>query len=788
MGPVAGELLPGAMVGRYIVVSLLGAGATGVVYAAFDPELSRQVALKVLHARADDVGGHDVRLQREAQAMARLTHRNTVAVYDVGVADGAVYLAMELVRGSNLRQWLSQRPRTLAEIVEVFAAAAAGLWAAHREGLIHRDFEPETVLVGGDVGGSGPAGRVCVDFGLAAPASSRGAPGTAASSGHAGDDADAGVDQYAWCVALHEAIYGRRPFAGGDLEEIERAKKSGIGDLARRGAPPLRQRVPAWLRAILRRGLGPDRGERFVDMGEVIAALERGRARPRRLMGLAGGAAVAGLVTALSLRDGAPTPCPEPTPPGWERFDRAAISEAFELARPDYGAALAPWVVEGIVDVRDRWRAAHTDICAATWVRGEQSAERLDVRMACLRRGWDRIAAITEAAMTADAAVVAHAEALVGDLPDPDLCRDLAVAVAPGDAARLPLTRTVEQGLAQVHVHRRAERDGEAIAALDRLDPLVEELGDPVLRIETLLLRGRMLDDGGEPARALAALHEAAVLSKSIDAPLHEAEAWIALANAVGYTAHDYDEGRFYGGLAVAAIERGNGGEQLRSWAETALGTIEFVAGQDERAEALWRAALARRRAVLPASHHLIAASLNNLGGVAYGRRDYAGAGELLEQARTMRASLFGPDHPSVADSAINLALVRVAQGRVDEAVALGEHALEVQRSALGPHHPNVGRAHDALAGALEAAGRHADALGHAEQAIAIYTEAWGADHPAGHAVGLHRARALLGLGRVADATAALEALVAALEGPIGDVELRAEAQAELAAARARPR
>ncbi|MCB9749087.1 MAG: serine/threonine protein kinase [Myxococcales bacterium] len=151
---------PTPTIGRFRVVDRLGAGGMGVVYLAHDPELDRRVAIKVLRERG---GGREAasRLQREAQAIARVAHPNVVAVHETGVHEGAVFVVMEHVEGRSLRTWLEEHARTPAEILDVFAGAGAGLAAAHAVGLVHRDFKPENVIVGAD-------GRPRVlDFGLA---------------------------------------------------------------------------------------------------------------------------------------------------------------------------------------------------------------------------------------------------------------------------------------------------------------------------------------------------------------------------------------------------------------------------------------------------------------------------------------------------------------------------------------------------------------------------------------------------------------------------------------------
>jgi serine/threonine protein kinase/tetratricopeptide (TPR) repeat protein len=187
----APELARGTCVGRYLLLEQLGQGGMGVVYRAFDPELDRPVALKLLQAQEGESGGQRDRLLREAQALARLSHPNVVAVHDVGVVEGTgdVFIAMEFVQGQTLRGWLGQARRSRREILEAFLAAGEGLAAAHRAGLVHRDFKPDNVIVGDD-------GRVRVlDFGLArtadasmdANAAPKGRAGTGPSSPKASD-------------------------------------------------------------------------------------------------------------------------------------------------------------------------------------------------------------------------------------------------------------------------------------------------------------------------------------------------------------------------------------------------------------------------------------------------------------------------------------------------------------------------------------------------------------------------------------------------------------------------
>jgi tetratricopeptide (TPR) repeat protein/predicted Ser/Thr protein kinase len=296
------ELAIKERIGRYVVLDWLGAGGMGVVYAAYDPELSRKVALKVL--RYEDAGRSDrapIRdlLLREAQAMAQLAHPNVVAVFDVGSVQDRVFIAMELVDGMTLAQWLATKHRTRSEIMETFLAAGNGLMAAHAAGLIHRDFKPDNVLVGHH-------GRVRVtDFGLArlappepvgttlrraaAPAGEPSAPqsglaGTLAYMApeqYLGQPADARADQFSFAVALYEALYGERPFAPLQLADPDLAERSRVP------AAPHGRGVPSALRQVLLRGLSPAPHERYPSMLELLAALAP---KPRRRRRIAAGA------------------------------------------------------------------------------------------------------------------------------------------------------------------------------------------------------------------------------------------------------------------------------------------------------------------------------------------------------------------------------------------------------------------------------------------------------------------------------------------------------------------
>ncbi|MCA9711062.1 MAG: serine/threonine protein kinase, partial [Myxococcales bacterium] len=298
--------------GRFDLRAPLGQGAFGTVWRAFDPVLQREVAVKLLDrrpgARHDDAVR---RFLREARAVASLCHPNIVEVFDCGELDGTPFLAMELVDGGSVDAWLRE-PRPWPEVVEVFLGAARGLAAAHRVGIVHRDFKPANILRGSD-------GRARVaDFGLAVLASSAEASTTASGSGsqdastesspfagtpafmapeqHTGDELDARADVYAFCASLYAALEGRPPFAGDSMAALVRDKRH------QRLVAPLRRELPRRLRRVVLRGLEPEPRDRWPSMEAVVEALQqpRGRARARLLAAGAAAAALVGLLATAS--------------------------------------------------------------------------------------------------------------------------------------------------------------------------------------------------------------------------------------------------------------------------------------------------------------------------------------------------------------------------------------------------------------------------------------------------------------------------------------------------------
>jgi serine/threonine protein kinase/Tfp pilus assembly protein PilF len=285
---------PTTAVGRYLVERELGSGGMGLVYAGYDPELGRKVAIKLMRPEASgkaDPSQGRARLLREAQALAQLTHPNVIAIHDVGTFGDQVFIAMEYVEGCTLTDWLLAQKRSWSEIVSIFVQAGSGLGAAHAKGIVHRDFKPDNLWVGED-------GRAQVlDFGLARPISTQpaeppgeenklsprlamlrasitetgkllGTPAYMAPEQRRGEVGDARSDQFSFCVALYQALYGEFPFRAESVEAPRhQVKQRTLKEM------PKPRGVPSWLRRVLLRGLTANPADRYPSMDRLLQEL-----------------------------------------------------------------------------------------------------------------------------------------------------------------------------------------------------------------------------------------------------------------------------------------------------------------------------------------------------------------------------------------------------------------------------------------------------------------------------------------------------------------------------------
>ncbi|RMH43312.1 MAG: protein kinase [Deltaproteobacteria bacterium] len=788
-------LAPGTRVDRYIVQAPLGAGGMGEVYRARDPDLDREVAIKVMRAApggSSGTTGDQRRLVREAQAMAKVRHPNVVTVYDVGTVGDRVFVAMELVRGGTLEQWLRAEPRSWREICDAFAQAGRGLAAAHRAGLIHRDFKPHNVLVDTD-------GRFRVtDFGLARPATApepAAAPGarraspvdvtltaTGALSGtpaymapeqHAGEPLDPRTDQFSFCAALYRALFGVLPFEGDTVPAIAEAVTAG-----RIRPPPRGARVPRWLARAVLRGLRRDPSERFASMDELLAVLDRHRRpRLRRWAPAIAAATVAGAAAVWWLGPGGPAPCAgarDRLRGVWDADARAAARAAFERA----GGAAPAWraIEAGLDRYAEAWVEAHTDACEATRVRGDQSEALLDLRMLCLERRRGELAALVDMVRNADAAMVQAAPAAVEKLSPPSACADRAALTAspplPDDPKARAAIEAAEALVSQAAAAKAAGRYRQAVDVAARAVQAARATGWKPVEAEALFELGEAHDYAGSFRDAVDELTAAYAAAQASHLGRLAARAALALAWVEGMSQGRLDEGRRWLEIAEAGVEAAGRPDELYERALGYRAALLQEQGNAAGAIELQRELVDRRRPRRDTDPVSYGKTLHNLGNALYLHGDFAEAADAHRQARdvlsqalgpehpllgTVRNSLgsdywrmgqlddarrefeaalpilraaFGDDHPVTADTFQNLSNVALDQGDVATARQYAQRALEVRERSLGPDSTAAGQAHLALGGVEIADGNAVAAEAHYTRALGIFEAALGADHP----------------------------------------------------------
>jgi len=850
----AGLLRRGDALGRYTVLEHVGSGAMGLVYAAYDSTLDRRVAIKLLHARPGlDAGSRrEKRLLREAQAMAQLTHPNVVTVHDVGTANGRVFLAMEYVQGVTLRSWMST-PRSWREVVEVFVAAGRGLAAAHAKGLVHRDFKPDNVMLGDD-------GRVRVmDFGLARagddasadasgdgpPSGERGLAAQLTHSGtllgtpaymapeqHMGHAIDARSDQFAYCVALHEALYGVRPFAGESVAAVGMAVTKGL--LA---DPPPGRAVPKHLRRVLLRGISTKPEARFTAMDELLRALEHDPHRRRqRVLATAAGLSLLGVLGWLAWTPEPPTspPCGDATrhlSGVWDDARAARVAEAMRSTGSPVAEDTVARVDERLHRYADDWVAMRTESCEATRVRGEQSEALLDLRTACLDERLRRVSDLVGVLEHADAAVVERAVTAVAELPSLAACADVTAlrsglpppedptVAAAVDELRATIGRTHALVLAGRYEQARRLATGASEEAL--------ALGYVPVIAEALATEGELRIEAGEPGPAAEVLARAYFRALEVRHDEVAARTAAQLTYVVGYQLARHDEGNRWGEHALAMGLRVGAGQLAEAFAQHQLGVLADASGDTEAASRHYERAFALRSALLPPDHPDLGRSLNALGNVHLDRGEYDQALARYRESLALRERVFGPHHPEVAKALNNVSLILrskrdfggarqalerglaiyeavfgedslpsaqslnnlgiVVREGGDPVAAEPQHrrAIRVYERALGPDHPDVGDALVGLGRALSDQGRYAEAEPLLERALQLYERAFGVDHPAvaEALVGLGAVR--LGRGQPAQAEAELSRAAEILAAKAPATDQAAEVATLLARARA---
>lgn len=589
----AGDETP-RTIGRYAVESRVGAGGMGVVWAAHDPELNRRVAVKVLRPGTGTEAGRrgQIRLVREAQAMARLSHPNVVQVYDAGVDDDKVYVAMEFIVGVTAARWLEDEGRSWREVVRLFVEAGRGLAAAHEAGLVHRDFKPSNVLVGED-------GRVWVaDFGLASTAvgheidaalaqgattvstelTSRGSmigtPRYMAPEQRVGDIAGPAADQFSFCVALHEALFGARPYPSA-TKEYRTLEESDYRP------PSTTLGLPKVVVEAVRRGLRIDPEERFESMDALLERIADAPDLLARRVQRAVFASVALGASAIGWSVAAAGPACEAS--------EDAMAQVWDDTRRESLAALldegSPVVVRTIDAYAERWIDAGRGACEAH-DDGLLSAPLMAASATCLddrRHALDRFLTLVEVGepgVRPSAPVAANRLPRVGDCRD---TRALEAGLTVGDEA---LTETVDDLRRRTLLATVSHHAGQVDAALAELEDIERDADEsahgPIIA-EVGLAAGRLAMDRQNWTEAQPRLEDASsqAIASGRDRVAAEAEARLIFVTAL---LEGPAEGLRHERVADALAKRVGDPPALRALIANNVGVGHGISGDRERA------------------------------------------------------------------------------------------------------------------------------------------------------------------------------------------------------------
>lgn len=831
-----GRVEHGSCVERYVVLDELGRGGMGVVYKAYDPELDRRIALKLLTVReVDEEEGVDRRdrLLREAQALAQLSHPNVVSIYDVGTFGDDVFIAMELIEGRTLRSWLERSSRTWRSKLAVLLAAGRGLAAAHLRGLVHRDFKPENVIVGDD-------GRVCVlDFGLAratkdAPTShtsvsgalerasssdqdeasneegeravvdgrsSRdsldvrsaerllhtpltqagsivGTPFYMAPEQHLGSTFDARADQFAFCVVAFEALYGRRPFRAKTRADLRRSVLRGEFD-----ASPSAMSVPRWVRRAILKGLQTHPDDRHASMDELLTALERDPGAKWRTAALATSLPLVGAGTVYALMPAASDgrePCQgvsEAVETVWNEDAASQLRRGLLGAGRMHANATYERIGRELDLYATAWSTERRDACEATRVRGEQSTQLLDLRMACLDRSLERVSRLIEVYSRApDPDSVDDAVEAFDALLALDHCRDTDALTAPQPLPDDPqLRESIAEEFAKLdHIFAldRAGRHAEAEPLARAAHAEAQRLDYPPLLAEAAYHLAETLNRQRRSEEAESLYRSAIESAAAARSFVTSARAWLGLMWVMGLQQERFDEAWILQHAASSAIILAGNPSDLRARLLEDLGAIalqrgeypqardrfadaarhyEEAAGEPDRhvARTLSQKAIAHQKmaqyelaeenlttalelveGTYGPDHPLVATVRNNLG-VNYEKQwRFARAIPEFRRAIEIYQAQFPSNHLSIGEFTNNLGVSLTREGRLEEAELHLERAIEIFEHGLGEQHPHVGVALKNLALVLVETGAHARALETANRALAIFESRLGESHP----------------------------------------------------------
>ena len=664
--------------GRFEVGDRLGRGGMGEVWAAYDPQLQRDVALKTVRVSRWARREERSTLLDEARALARLRHDNVLSVHDVLEIDSVVVVVMERVDGEVLRTWARRGDVTRREVLAALESAARGLAAVHAAGLAHLDFKPDNVLVGRD-------GRVLVaDFGLAAPlnrARTRvgGTPGYAAPEQLDRDNAnlDARADQFAFASTVCSVLAGS-PAVPSDTpirEETEALRAHVRRQVRRTGLRRLQ-------RAALSRALAWDPGERFESMTALSEALfARPRTRQRQLLALGGLAVAVGAGIAGARMSDPPPACAGVTAQAWMRdaWDPTQ-RDAFTSAAAEHPAT-EPGALRAADRLDERRRALISgwpSICDADARTG--GSARAGTRR-CFERRREELAAVSTLLADPSPKTLERAPDIVGALELMEDCERFAGIEFPipeRTADELERTQKAYALLAAARVHAQAGSRDEQRAALDEARAIVDTLDDKELQAKLDQRRGYVAIDDGDLESGLEQVEAAYLGALEAGADLLAADTATLLVYLAGAAARQPERGERWATHARALLAKIDAGPKRRGRLSAYLGALAGQTGRADDSLAHYREAVEWLGDTSSEDPVLMMAALN---GVAIGLEttgDARAALAMYERLEPLARAEFGPRHPRYSRTINNIGSAQQAVGDYDAAIESHEYAIEI--------------------------------------------------------------------------------------------------------------
>ncbi|MBJ6761685.1 tetratricopeptide repeat protein [Myxococcaceae bacterium JPH2] len=780
----------GATLGRYVVLERIGAGGMGVVYAARDPELNRRVALKLIRVEVhapERRAEAQARLLREAQATARIDHPNVIAIHDVGRIDDMVFLAMDLVEGTTLGARMRQGLLPWREALELFIQAGRGLSAAHEAGLVHRDFKPDNVLIG-------PYGRVRItDFGLARLVTSAeeavaqspglpsptaqgeaitqtgtllGTPGYMSPEQARGESPDARSDQFSFCVALYEALYGKRPCVA-------------PGPATARNPRPLSREpsIPGWLHRAVMKGLSPEPSARHSSMCALIQALEQTPRRHWRKLAVALAVATP-LVAVGAVRHLLPPrdPCggAEVAFAGtWDAPQHLAVKTALTHSPLPIGGAAWSEVERALDAYATRWRGAHRQACEATRVQGRQTEGMFERHLLCLDQRKKDVAALVEVLSAADDSAVRNAVRAVHGLEDVARCADLQSLTSPRppptDAESQRKMEELRRDLGRMRARFEAGQPMPALELANAVLPHIDGLGYPPLEAEALLGVAEAQGRATQDRDAVQTLHRAIQVAEAARLDRQAAEGWVQLVRLTSFLdAKDADPSNQLPQHAAAAIQRLGGDAQLEAMLAANTGSLLFAQGKlpESLAQSLHAVELARK--AFPPGDRRTGTALLGAGQMMARAGRHAEAIPLLREAEALYTAAMGSEHPNVAIVVESIAVQEIYTGKPEQALVDQRRALALFERAFGAESAEVASSLKNVGNMLGDLGHHAEAVATYEKAAAIQAKVLGPQHPDHASTLSSMGQALLRLGRHREAVDTHRRALAIREAALG--------------------